>query len=440
MTSLPVSRRDRDWLPSMRRMRHKAFSLLVLLALLLGLAACSGKATPIPSPTDPMQTFEQEVERLRKELKIPGMSVAVIQEQEVIFARGFGYADLENQIPATEDTPYNIASCTKPFAAVVLMQLVEKGQLDLDAAMADILKDTLCLRYLGENIRGYATCCRGIGEILQDTSSPLASRLGSTYGDYHCDTERITVRHHLTHTSEGVPGETYRYNGGLYALLSVVAEEVSGKSFDELLVENIIRPLEMTRTVPSISESHRDQVLAELARYYRVGDAGDFVLSQYPPEESVEAPKVADQDYFPSLAEGQRRLLPLSAAGGMISTVLDLAKFDVAMDQNLLVSEESKEAMFTPTLSNNGQPLPYGLGWFVQEVKGTKLIWHYGYAPGAYSSLILKVPEEEVTLIFLANSDGASAGFYLGDGDVLRSPFAVTFLNLFTDLEVKQQW
>jgi CubicO group peptidase (beta-lactamase class C family) len=72
-----------------------------------------------------------------------------------------------------------------------------------------------------------------------------------------------------------------------------------------------------------------------------------------------------------------------------------------------------------------------------QEVKGTKLIWHYGYAPGAYSSLILKVPEEEVTLIFLANSDGASAGFYLGDGDVFRSPFAVAFLNLFTDLEVE---
>ncbi|NIO70348.1 MAG: hypothetical protein GTN71_15310, partial [Anaerolineae bacterium] len=59
-------------------MKHKAFSLLVLLALLLGLAACSGKATPTPAPTDPMQTFEQEVERLRKELKIPGMSVAVI--------------------------------------------------------------------------------------------------------------------------------------------------------------------------------------------------------------------------------------------------------------------------------------------------------------------------------------------------------------------------
>ena len=116
--------------------------------------------------------------------------------------------------------------------------------------------------------------------------------------------------------------------------------------------------------------------------------------------------------------------------------MLDLAKFDVAMDQNLIVSEESKAAMFTPTLSNSGQPLPYGLGWFVQEHESRQLLWHYGWQPGAYSSLILKVPEEELTLILLANSDGASAPFGLGKGDVLKSPFAVTFINLFTDMEV----
>lgn len=262
-------------------------------------------------------------------------------------------------------------------------------------------------------------------EFLQDTSSPTASLARGIYGNYHCDTERITVRHHLTHTSEGVPGEAYRYSGDLYALLSLVAEEASGKRFEELLVENIIRPLEMTRTVPSISEGHRDQVLADLAQYYQVGDEGDFVLSQYPPGEMV---------------EGQRLLLSLSAGAGMISTVLDLAKFDVAMDQNLIISQESKEAMFTPSVSNSGQPLPYGLGWFVQDLNGTSLIWHYGYAPGAYSSLILKVPEEGITLILLANSDGASAGFNLAAGpdpeNVLKSPFAVTFLNLFTDLKI----
>ena len=125
----------------------------------------------------------------------------------------------------------------------------------------------------------------------------------------------------------------------------------------------------------------------------------------------------------------------LNAGAGMVSTVIDLAKFDVAMDQNLIVSTESKEAMFTPTLSNSGQPLPYGMGWFVQEHEGVQLIWHYGQQT-TYSSLILKVPEKELTLLLLANSDGASAPFNLGAGDVLTSPFAVTFINLFTEVEV----
>jgi CubicO group peptidase (beta-lactamase class C family) len=118
----------------------------------------------------------------------------------------------------------------------------------------------------------------------------------------------------------------------------------------------------------------------------------------------------------------------------MVTTVLDMAKFDVAMDHNLIVSAETKAAMFSRTISNSGKPLPYGLGWFVQEHAGVKLIWHYGWAPKAYSSLILKVPEKDVTLILFANSEGASADFQLGRGDVLRSPFAVAFLNIFTDV------
>ena len=94
--------------------------------------------------------------------------------------------------------------------------------------------------------------------------------------------------------------------------------------------------------------------------------------------------------------------------------------------------------MFTANRSSSGYPLPYGLGWFVQEHMGTRLVWHYGHAPKAYSSLILKVPAKEVTLILLANADGASAPYNLGAGNVLRSPFASTFINLFTDLQVKQ--
>ena len=366
-----------------------------------------------------MKTFTQEIERLRKDYKIPGLSLAVLQGQHVVFANGFGYADIKDRIPTTANTPYNIASCTKPFAAAVLMKLVEAGQLCLDDEMAKVLKDTVFLFHSG-TIHGYADACEKIREMGKKKSTPFAF----LFQDYRCYKERITVRHHLTHTSQGVPGDAYRYNGFLYGLLSHVAEAVSGKGFADLLFENIIAPLEMTRTVPSISDSHRDKVLAERAKYYQVDDRGNFVLSQWPPKEIVKALEASGLDSTPRL----------NAGGGMISTVLDLAKFDVAMDRNLIVSEASKEAMFTSTISNSGQPLPYGLGWFVQKHEGVKIIWHYGWAPKAYSSLILKVPQEEVTLILLANSDGVSAPFRLDAGNVLTSPFGVMFLKLFTNL------
>lgn len=393
-------------------MKNRILTLLALLTMLTGIAACGERPTPTetkqPAPPDSIQTFEQEIEHLREELNIPGLSVAVLQRQDVVFARGFGSADVENEIPATENTPYHIASLTKPFAAAIIMQLVEAGQLHLDDEMADILSDFL-FQSTELSIRGYASLCEEITELAKDTSGPYAP-YRSLFEDYRCDTEPLTVRHHLTHTSQGVPGQTYRYNGFLFGFLTQVLEQVSGQHFDELLVERIIGPLGMTSTYPNASEERGHEILEQRAKPYRVDYKGSPSLSEYP--------------------QG------VNAAAGMVSTVLDLAKFSIAMDQNLIVSEKSKEAMLTPTLSTNGHPLPYGLGWFVQEHEGVQLIWHYGHQAESYSSLILKMPEQGPTLILLANSEGASAPFNLGAGDVLKSPFVVTFINLFTDAEV----
>jgi CubicO group peptidase (beta-lactamase class C family) len=357
---------------------------------------------------DPIQAFRQEIEGLQKKYNIPGLSVAVLLNQQAILTDGFGYADIENKIPETADTPYNIASLTKTFGAALLMKLVEEGKLNLQDEMAELLKDTQ-FQYDKQTIDGYENACKEIRKASRDTTFEYAFLLEN----YRCDTRRIEVKHHLTHTAQGVPGDAYRYNGFLFGFLSPVAEAVSGKNFAELLVENIIRSLNMTRTVPSINSRIRQQVLADRAKYYKMGFGGDFVPSSYK--------------------------VKLSSSAGMVSTVVDLATFDVAMDRNLIVSKESKAAMFTPTISISGQPLPYGLGWFVQYHKEVKLVWHYGHAPKAYSSLILKVPEEQLTFILLSNSDGASAPFRLGAGNVLRSPFAVAFLNRFTDLNVLQQ-
>lgn len=393
------------------QVRNRGFNAMFILAILLNtliLFTCTPKAgkVSIRSTQDPVQALRQEMERLGNDLNIPGMSVAVVRNQQIVFAEGFGFADLEDKIPATPATPYNIASISKTFASAVLMKLVEQGRLNLDREMSDVLAD-IDFPYNNSSLHGYADIC---SEIRSVSKNPFF-RYGSLIRNYRCDTEKITVKHHLTHTSQGDPGETYRYNGFLFKFLTYVAQKASGKQFDELLVENIIAPLGMYRTVPSISKGLRHQILANRAKYYRRNFWGSFALSSYP--------------------------VTLSASAGIVSTVLDLAKFDAGMDRNLIVSAETKAAMFTPTISKSGLPLPYGLGWFVQKHKGIKLVWHYGYAPKAYSSLILKVPDENVTFILLANSDAASSKFNLGAGNVLKSPFAVVFLNLFTGLDIR---
>src|SRR4026208_1170735 len=153
--------------------------------------------------------LETLLESLRQELKIPAYSAAIAKDQKVIWARGFGYADVENKIPATEHTPYHLASLTKTFASTILMQLVQEGKIKLD--------------------------------------DPV-----SKYGITLESDGVIRVRHLLSHTSEGNPGEQYRYNGNRFAELDKVVQRASGKSFGELLIANILEPLGMDETAPNV--------------------------------------------------------------------------------------------------------------------------------------------------------------------------------------------
>ena len=380
-------------------------SLVILMAVLSACSETSTNKLGRIADQEPILFFQREMERLRKDNRIPGMSVAVLQNQQVVFAKGFGHADIEKAIPVTVNTPFNIASLSKTFAAVILMRLLEEGRLDLDTSIADTLNKA-DFTYDAVAFHGYAKVCRTIKEFSTDPHFEYAFLLK----DYRCDKENITVRHHFTHTAQGKPGETYRYNSFLFGFLSLVAEEVSGKSYPDLLVNYIVAPLDMTDTIPGTAEERRDEILVKRAKYYRAGFGGGFRPSNYP--------------------------VTLSSSAGIVTTVLDMAKFDIAIDCNLIVSASSKAAMFSNTISNQGKSLPYGLGWFVQKHAGVKLVWHYGWAPKAYSSLILKVPEKNVSFILFANSEGASADFHLGRGDVLRSPFAAVFLNAFTDISL----
>lgn len=119
-----------------------------------------------------------------------------------------------------------------------------------------------------------------------------------------------------------------------------------------------------------------------------------------------------------------------STSAGLISTVLDMAKYDIAIDRNKFLTKETQQLAFTPTVSTKGENLPYGLGWFTQNYKGMKMLWHYGYWT-ANSSFILKIPEKNLTFIAMANTDNLSRPTDLGAGDALSSPVGMAFLKTF---------
>ena len=329
-------------------------------------------------PSNRFEAFGKQLDTFRSELAIPALSAAVVQDGRVVWAGAFGYADVEHRVPATPDTPYEIASVSKPIGATLLMQLVEQGRLKLDDPMSKYSED-----------------------IKRDA---------------------IKVRHVLTHIAEGTPGEKYEYNGNVFDMLTDVVIAASGKRYRVLLADNIIDPLGMTNTSPgndiadglpkmeqilgTARARHYADVLTRLAKPYRTDTDGKLVQSEEPNR-------------------------GIGTANGVVTTVLDLAKFDAAVDEHKLVSAATQEQMWTNARTNDGRPIPYGLGWFVQNIGGTRVIWHNGYLPDRYSALYLKVPEKRLTLIVLANSDALSARFQLAKGDVTRSPIACAFLSDF---------
>jgi CubicO group peptidase (beta-lactamase class C family) len=356
------------------------------LSLCLLLAACvPGSSRPAGGthPPPDLTAFAATLDELRVKAHIPGLSVAIVQDGKVILARGFGVADLEQRRPATPETPYNIASVTKPISATVALKLVELGKLDLDRPMTAY--------------RGYTELC---DDFRQDGG--IFSR------DLHCDSEPLTLRNVLSHTVNGKAGENFRYNPPMYSWASRPMAEVTGEPFSTLVERYVFVPAGMSRSARTHRKLPLRADLAQtLARPYHLDASGTLVRSEDPPPQGD------------------------GAAGGVISTVLDLAKFDLALDGGKLVSPASVQQMMTPVHNAAGTALPYGLGWFIQEHRGHRLVWHSGLWEGKYSALYLKIPDRHLTMILLANSDGLWWNNPLDKAEVERAPFAAAFLARF---------
>ncbi len=405
------------------------WSGFLVAAILLMCPGCGGSSKPetaglphdagtqsIITP-EKLSQFERELEALADSNSVPGLSAAIVHNQQVIWSSGFGFADRENQIPATPDTPYRLASVSKTFAAIVLMQLVDEDKLTLDTPMNAF--------------------------TLHPWFEP-DSWSGAHFPERY-DEAPITVRHVLSHTSESTPpGASYSYNGNIFADLTWVVEDATNMSYPDVLRSRILQPLNMTRTLPGHLVPWRQDLIDELPVVYNV-EGGVSAPATYPgfgiepgrditPWKLEPAFRLSEKGYTSRQAFLGESYTPLSSgntASGVISTVLDLAKLDVALDNNTLISEASKNTLFTAHQTPDGETLPYGLGWFVEEHLGTKLIWHYGWYPPVISALYLKVPDNEITLLLLSNSDRLSADYSWTAQGVQASPYARLFLERF---------
>ena len=350
--------------------RWRRACALLPLALSAGCGDASAPTvTSFDRPARDAQEFVQRLDQLRRDLSIPGLGVSISKDQQVVVAEGLGLADVEASVAPTGTTSFHLASLTKTYASTLLMQLVEEGRVDLE--------------------------------------DPV-----SNYGVTLASPGTVRVKHLLTHTSEGVPGASFSYNGDRYQLLENVIRQASGRAFGELLVEKILKPLQLRQTAPNVQDAasfalmglDRDVFLGNLAKPYALDSAGRIVPSAYP-------------SFF-------------GVAAGLISSATDMAEYSLAIDRDAFLRPETKARVFTASTSNSGQPLPHGLGWFVQTVGGQRIAWHYGLWT-ANSSLIIKALDKRLTLVVLANSDRLSQPFPLGQGDLMVSPVAREFVDAF---------
>ena len=297
------------------------------------------------------EKFTSEILELKEYFQIPGLAVSIEKDGSNIYQNYVGVSDVENQTKLDAATLFPIASITKVFSGVLIMKLVEQEKLSLE-----------------EPINAYV-------------SKPI---LGDS----------ILVKHVLSHTSQGKIGKEFYYSSR-FGLLTQVIEKATGKSFAEVMDEEILVPLRLKNTF-LLKDS--TQIFEE--------------------KRKIAKPYILDNGIENGLID-----FGYSSSAGIVSNLNDLSIFNQALDHNLLLSAESKEKMFSSFNTDS----PYGYGIFNQEFENVNIVWAYGQYD-CYSSLFLKIPSKNISLTILANTNLLSDPARLIYGDVTSSLFVMSFL------------
>jgi len=294
---------------------------------------------------------------------IPGAAVAVIRNGRIEKLAAYGTASLETGAPATPDTPFQLASTTKIFTGVLLMQLVEEGKVDLDAPIATYLGEVspawraITVRHLAAHASGLKP------QAVDGTGKDLAQ----------------AVKEAQALPLAAAPGTVSAYGSYDFSVLALVLEKAGGRPFADLLRERLWKPLGLTRTgfedATQTGPTRTAEVIPGRAGVYQwQGDRQRLHWFAYP-----------SYTY---------------AAGGAFASLRDEATFLLALDQGRLLTTASRQAMWAPFRLGGGRSAGFGVGWSAGTLAGRPCVGHSG---GPALSDLIYLPHERLGVIVLAN-------------------------------------
>lgn len=345
--------------------KFNCLKFISLFAFILLLTTVSAQADEV----------DKYVRAIMRERHIPGAAIAVIKDGRIVKAEGYGLANVELNVPATKETVFEIGSISKQITAAAIMMLVEEGKINVDEKISKYLPNTpeswskVTVRNLLTHTSGIKSYT-GIASGFELTKRLKRDDFIKAIGSYPLEFE---------------PGERYIYSNSGYNLLGFIIESVRGESYWDFVQKRIFKPLGMNKT------ANRDP---------------QFIVPDRADGYEWENNKLVGRDYD---------LTDVFSAGAIVSTVVDLAKWDAALRGETLLKKESKAQIWTPVVFNNGKPYPYGFGWNVTEFRKHKLLSHGGQTAG-FAANISRYVDDNLTVIVLTNLGDQGLGSAIARG------------------------
>ena len=386
----------------MKRTRTLVTGLLVAASV----AACDKDPPSFSPPVTPpaeipisgaavpgMESYDQTIADFMRKHAIPGGAVAVLRDGKLIYARGFGYADVETKTPVQPDALFRIASVSKPITAAAIMKLVEEGKLKLDDRVAPFIAhlapapgatvdprwEQITIRHLLNHAGGWDRTKPNGGFDPVDRPAIAAAAVNAPAPA----SSETLIRYMKGMPLDFNPGEKFAYSNFGYIILGRVIERVSGMRYAEYVRARVLQPVGANRTQQG--RSLMRDALAEEVKYYVPWQPGMGMTAMGPSVFPGEGPVPFNYGGF-HLEAGD-------ASGAWVSSTVDLLRFLGGVDGRssrpdiLSPGTVAEMTGSGPAVCGNGSCY-YGFGWYVRPTQGDASWWHGGTLPGTTAMLV----------------------------------------------------